>query len=73
VRTFSEWPLRLATILLAVAALYALSIGPVAVWTQKHNYSPPALETFYQPLGWLYDKTFVAPWIDAYVELWGAE
>jgi hypothetical protein len=62
-----------AGVIVALLALYVLSIGPVAVLVESRQ-TPPglvhALEIVYLPLIWLVDQPEVEKPLRAYVEAW---
>ena len=56
--------------LLALALLYALSIGPAALVLDHHAPSlRSAARSFYRPLGWIHDKTPLREPLEWYVDL----
>ena len=66
----------LALVLLIVLVLYFLSAGPVSLLFDKTNgfhgmISLEQMETFYQPIIWLHDHTFMKKPVEWYLSLWG--
>jgi hypothetical protein len=57
----------------AVLLLYVLSIGPVVKFASKNGINRNTLVTFYRPVIWLHDHTFLKKPLEAYVELWGVK
>jgi hypothetical protein len=60
------------SLLLALPALYVLSIGPAAAFYEDHD-PPAAVIAFYSPLIWLMNTSEIAGQVfEWYIELWGA-
>jgi hypothetical protein len=55
----------------AVPVIYLLSIGPVALYVNKHESSEEFFGVVYAPVIWLHDHTFLEEPIEWYVEFWG--
>ena len=69
-------PAWAGALLVILPALYCLSTGPVIwLWTRADRFhglvSIRQLQTFYWPIVWLHDHTFMEQPIDWYISLWG--
>ena len=60
-------------LVLALPALYVLSIGPAAAY-YEHREVPPAVAAFYAPLEWIADSSQpLGRALIRYVEMWTGE
>jgi len=57
--------------LIALPLLYILSIGPVALISQKMLGGTQKIREFYLPVIWLHEHTILEKPLDMYIELWG--
>ncbi len=58
---------------IAIPFLYALSIGPVAWLVETMGWARGPLRTFYIPLIWLHDHTFLKEPLEWYLGLFGVK
>ena len=66
---FFMWPF-------IILLIYVLSIGPVLLLDHKGRINRaigPALESFYAPVGYAYDETFLKKPLGLYFYLWDPE
>ena len=56
---------------IAVPVLYFLSMPPVILLWLKMGWPPEPLGTFYAPVVWLHENTFLREAINLYLRLWG--
>jgi hypothetical protein len=61
---------RIAPVLLLLAVVYVLSVGPAEVAVARAGKGREAARTFYAPLIWLRDNTPLKRPLDWYVGLW---
>ena len=70
--TQRHWWLSVSLVVLGlilVAALYVLSIGPVAWLYQKNDWDNDYLETVYAPVIWLHRETALREPLEWYLDL----
>ncbi len=63
----------LALLVMGLPLFYVLSIGPAALMMSKTHPSGTTMQvitTFYEPLDWAHEKTFLKEPLEIYVKFW---